>query len=147
MAWRKDLWRRLQNKSIIHWIFHRLLRAVWFMNSLKEVSQEKKQKKLIRRVKQRKLQRVPSQLFHPVDNTHSSLTQTTTLWNVILFWSYNCFKPQLKEIIYFVSHSIVECEFCVTSKKRQLRWIFPFFVFRLNIDQEFRRPTCTLILG
>jgi len=133
-TWRKDICRRLPNKSIIHWIFHRLLRAIWFMNSLKEVSQEKKQKKLITKVKQWKLQWVLSQLFHPVINTDSSLTQTTKLWNVILFWTYNCFKSQLQEI-YFVSHSIVKFEFCVNSKKRQLRWIFTFCVFRLNIDQ------------
>ena len=44
-TWRKDICRRLPNKSIIHWIFHRLLRAIWFMNSLKEVSQEKKKTK------------------------------------------------------------------------------------------------------
>ena len=113
-AWRKDLWRRLQNKSIIHWIFHRLLPAIWFMNSLKEVPQ-KKQKKLITKFKQWKLQWVPSQLLHPVDNTDSSLTQTTKLWNVILFWIYNCFKPQLQEICYFVSHSIVKFEFCNSS--------------------------------
>ena len=120
----------IQNQFIIHWIFHRLLRAVWFMNSLKEVSQKK--------VKQWKLQWVPSQLFHPVDNTDSSLTQTTKLWNVILFWTYNCFKPQLQEICCFVSHSIVKFGSCVNSKKRQLHWIFPFCVLRLNIDQLVR---------
>jgi hypothetical protein len=44
-AWKEDLWRSLQNQSIIHWIFHLLPRAVWFMNSLQEVSQKKQNKK------------------------------------------------------------------------------------------------------